>query len=169
MKGLLDIVSRHKRGDSAGVYSLCSAHPKVVESALVEARQQNAPLLIEATCNQVNQFGGYTGMRPADFHRFVHDIATRIGFDVNTLWLGGDHLGPNPWRGEPAEIAMAKAADMVREYVAAGFRKIHLDCSMACAGDPEPVPESVIAHRAAQLCAVAERAWREAGVSRRCM
>ena len=44
MKGLLDIVSRHKRGESAGVYSLCSAHPKVVESALVEARTQHAPL-----------------------------------------------------------------------------------------------------------------------------
>ena len=163
MKGLLDIVSRHKRGESAGVYSLCSAHPKVVESALVEARKQNAPLLVEATCNQVNQFGGYTGMRPADFHKFVHDIATRVGFDVKTLWLGGDHLGPNPWRGEPAETAMAKAADMVREYVSAGFRKIHLDCSMACGGDPEPVPEQVIARRAAQLCAVAERTWREVG------
>lgn len=163
MKGLLDIVSRHKRGESAGVYSLCSAHPKVVEAALVEARTQNAPLLIEATCNQVNQFGGYTGMRPADFHRFVHDIATRVGFDTRTLWLGGDHLGPNPWRGEPAETAMAMAADMVREYVAAGFRKIHLDCSMACGGDPEPVPEQVIAQRASRLCAIAERTWREVG------
>jgi D-tagatose-1,6-bisphosphate aldolase subunit GatZ/KbaZ len=163
MKGLLELVSRHKRGESAGVYSLCSAHPKVVESALVEARTQDAPLLIEATCNQVNQFGGYTGMRPADFHRFVHDIAARVGFDASTLWLGGDHLGPNPWRTEPADIAMAKAADMVREYVAAGFRKIHLDCSMACDGDPVPVPEQVIAQRASHLCAIAERTWREAG------
>ena len=163
MKGLLDMVSRHKRGESAGVYSLCSAHPKVVESALVEARIQNAPLLIEATCNQVNQFGGYTGMRPADFHTFVHGIAARVGFDTKSLWLGGDHLGPNPWRNEPAETAMAKAADMVREYVAAGFRKIHLDCSMACVGDPEPVPEQAIAQRAARLCSVAEHTWREVG------
>jgi D-tagatose-1,6-bisphosphate aldolase subunit GatZ/KbaZ len=163
VKGLLDIVSRHKRGESAGVYSLCSAHPIVLGSALAEARAQEAPLLIEATCNQVNQFGGYTGMRPADFHRFAHDVATRAGFDTNRLWLGGDHLGPNPWRSEPADTAMAKAVDMVREYVAAGFRKIHLDCSMACDGDPEPVPEEVIARRAAQLCAVAERTWGEIG------
>ena len=58
---------------------------------------------------------------------------------------------------------MAKSASMIRQYVAAGFRKIHLDCSMACAGDPDPLPEATIAARAAHLCAVAERAWREAG------
>ena len=163
MKGLLDVVSRHKRGEAAGVYSLCSAHPKVIESALREARISNAPLLVEATCNQVNQFGGYTGMQPADFRRFVQRIAADVGFNDTSLWLGGDHLGPNPWRGEPAEVAMEKAAEMVYQYVIAGFRKIHLDCSMACAGDAEPLAEAVIAERAARLCAVAESAWREVG------
>jgi D-tagatose-1,6-bisphosphate aldolase subunit GatZ/KbaZ len=163
MKGLLDIVSRHKHGEAAGVYSLCSAHPKVIECALSEARDRAAPLLVEATSNQVNQFGGYTGMKPADFHRFVHDIAGRVGFDANALWLGGDHLGPNPWRSESAELAMARASDMVRQYVEAGFRKIHLDCSMACAGDAEPLAEEVVARRAAMLCSAAEQAWRATG------
>src|SRR6185503_17608262 len=88
VKALLDIVARHKRGERVGVYSLCSAHPQVVECALREARARAAPLLIEATSNQVNQFGGYTGMRPADFRRFVHDIAARVGFPVHLLWLG---------------------------------------------------------------------------------
>lgn len=161
MKGLLEVVARHKRGAATGVYSLCSAHPKVIECALREARANAVPLLVEATCNQVNQFGGYTGMKPADFRRFVQEIATRVGFDEQSLWLGGDHLGPNPWRGESAESAMAKAEEMVRQYVAAGFRKIHLDCSMACADDAEPVPETEIARRAARLCAVAEQTWRE--------
>ena len=32
-------------------------------------------LLIEATCNQVNQFDGYTGMTPADFVRYMRGIA----------------------------------------------------------------------------------------------
>lgn len=163
MKGLLEVVARQKRGEPAGVYSLCSAHPKVIECALIEARTHGTPLLVEATCNQVNQFGGYTGMKPTDFHGFVRGIAARVGFDAASLWLGGDHLGPNPWRGESAETAMIKAAEMVRQYVAAGFRKIHLDCSMACAGDPEPLPEAVIAQRASQLCAVAESTWREVG------
>jgi D-tagatose-1,6-bisphosphate aldolase subunit GatZ/KbaZ len=163
VKGLLDIVARHKRGERVGVYSLCSAHPQVVECALREAQACNAPLLIEATSNQVNQFGGYTGMRPEDFRRFVSGIAARVGFPEAMLWLGGDHLGPNAWRSEPAESAMAKSAQMIHEYVRAGFRKIHLDCSMACGDDTEPLPESTLAERAAQLCAVAESAWREVG------
>jgi D-tagatose-1,6-bisphosphate aldolase subunit GatZ/KbaZ len=163
VKGLLDIVARHKRGERVGVYSLCSAHPQVVECALREAKASAAPLLIEATSNQVNQFGGYTGMRPADFRGFVGDIAERVGFPAQSLWLGGDHLGPNAWRTEPAESAMAKSAQMIHEYVCAGFRKIHLDCSMACGDDVEPLPEETISRRAAQLCAVAESAWREVG------
>lgn len=163
MKGLLDIVARHKRGERVGVYSLCSAHPQVIECALREAQACAAPLLVEATSNQVNQFGGYTGMRPADFRRFVSDIAARVGFPADSLWLGGDHLGPNAWRAEPAQSALAKSAQMIHEYVCAGFRKIHLDCSMACADDPEPLPEPTLAKRAAQLCAVAEGAWREVG------
>ncbi|HEY0941189.1 MAG TPA: D-tagatose-bisphosphate aldolase, class II, non-catalytic subunit [Steroidobacter sp.] len=163
MRQLLDIVARHKRGEQAGVYSLCSAHPQVIESAMREARAYDAPLLVEATSNQVNQFGGYTGMTPADFRRFVLKIARQSGFREANLWLGGDHLGPNAWRHEPADEAMDKAAEMIRQYVVAGFRKIHLDCSMACGGDPEPVPEDVIARRAARLCAVAEKAWRDVG------
>lgn len=163
MKTLLDIVARHKRGEQAGVYSLCSAHPRVIESAMREACVCDAPLLVEATSNQVNQFGGYTGMTPTDFRGFVLQIARQSGFREANLWLGGDHLGPNAWRAEPADQAMAKAAEMIRQYVVAGFRKIHLDCSMACGGDPEPLPEDVIARRAARLCAVAERAWRDVG------
>jgi D-tagatose-1,6-bisphosphate aldolase subunit GatZ/KbaZ len=163
VKAILDIVTRHKRGERVGVYSLCSAHPQVVECALREAQAFAAPLLIEATSNQVNQFGGYTGMRPADFRKFVSDLAARVGFPADRLWLGGDHLGPNAWRTEPAESAMAKSAQMIHDYVCAGFRKIHLDCSMACGDDAEPLAESTLATRAAQLCAVAEKAWREAG------
>jgi D-tagatose-1,6-bisphosphate aldolase subunit GatZ/KbaZ len=163
MKTLLDIVARHKRGEQAGVYSLCSAHPRVIESAMREASASGAPLLVEATSNQVNQFGGYTGMTPVDFRRFVLDIARQVGFREQKLWLGGDHLGPNAWRQEPADVALAKSAEMIRQYVAAGFRKIHLDCSMACSGDPEPLPEAIIARRAARLCAIAENAWHDAG------
>jgi D-tagatose-1,6-bisphosphate aldolase subunit GatZ/KbaZ len=163
VKALLDIVARQRRGEAAGIYSLCSAHPAVIESAMREARAADTGLLVEATSNQVNQFGGYTGMRPAEFMRYVRGIAARAGLPEDRLWTGGDHLGPNAWRGEPGEDAMAKAADMIREYVAAGFRKIHLDCSMACAGDPDPLPEELVATRAAGLAAVAEKGWRETG------
>ena len=41
-------------------------------------------VLIEATSNQVDQFGGYTGMRPADFRVFVEEIAHRVGIPART-------------------------------------------------------------------------------------
>jgi len=121
----------------------------------MERRTQN-PVLIEATCNQVNHDGGYTGMTPADFRHFVLQIAAREQFDPAHLILGGDHLGPNPWTSLPATAAMDKACAMVAAYVQAGFTKIHLDASMACADDPTPLPDAVIATRNARLAAVAE-------------
>ena len=81
--------------------------------------------------------------------------------------LGGDHLGPNPWTSLDADAAMAKAEVMVAAYVAAGFRKIHLDCSMSCAGDPTPLPEAEIVRRAVRL-ARAEAACRGGAANRRC-
>ena len=157
MKAMLDLVARHKAGEPCGIASICSAHPLVIEAALTAGVRRKVPLLlIEATCNQVNQDGGYTGMTPADFRDFVFAIADGVGVAHSRILLGGDHLGPNPWAGLPAEEAMAQAETMVEAYVAAGFRKIHVDCSMACADEPVPVPEDVIAHRAARLIARSE-------------
>jgi D-tagatose-1,6-bisphosphate aldolase subunit GatZ/KbaZ len=163
MKALTDILTRHKRGEGVGIYSLCTAHPWVIEAAMHEARATNTPLLIEATCNQVNQYGGYTGMKPADFREFVFALADRTGLARERVWLGGDHLGPNVWQKDPPVTAMARADELVAAYVSAGFRKIHLDCSMACAGDPLPLPEELIAARAARLAKIAEDAWKNAG------
>ncbi|MEP6907868.1 MAG: D-tagatose-bisphosphate aldolase, class II, non-catalytic subunit [Pseudoxanthomonas sp.] len=164
MHVLLDLIARHKKGNAIGVTSLCSAHPIVIEASLRHALRTGQDLvLFEATCNQVNQDGGYTGMTPADFVDFVHGIADRVGFDRTRIALGGDHLGPNPWTSLDPKAAMDKAEVMVAAYVAAGFRKIHLDCSMACSGDPEPLPEAEIVRRAVRLCQAAETAYAQAG------
>ena len=164
MHALQTLVERHKQGSACGVTSICSAHPLVVEAALCHAKRRgDAMVLFEATCNQVNQEGGYTGMTPADFVRFVHGIAGKVGFDPARIVLGGDHLGPNPWTSLNAGAAMDKAEAMVAAYVEAGFRKIHLDCSMACAGDPEPLPEAEIVRRAVHLCRAAEVAFARTG------
>lgn len=164
MHVLLDLIARHKQGRGLGVTSLCSAHPIVIEASLFHAQRTGQEfLLFEATCNQVNQDGGYTGMTPADFVRFVHGIADHVGFDRTRIALGGDHLGPNPWTSLDAAAAMDKAEAMVAAYVAAGFRKIHLDCSMACSGDPEPLPEAEIVRRAVRLCRAAETAHAQVG------
>jgi D-tagatose-1,6-bisphosphate aldolase subunit GatZ/KbaZ len=163
VKAIQAIIAEHKAGRSVGIYSACSAHPLVIEAALNHARGRSAPVLIEATSNQVNQDGGYTGMRPKDFNRFVLAIAARVGMPPAQVLLGGDHLGPNCWQSLPAEAAMAKSEQLIADYVAAGFRKIHLDCSMSCAGDPAPLCDAEVAARAARLCAVAERTWGRVG------
>lgn len=141
-----------------GIYSVCSAHAWVIESAMRQAVADDTHLLIEATCNQVNQTGGYTGMTPATFRDYVHGIAAQLNFDVRRLILGGDHLGPNPWQTLDSAVAMQNASEMVRLYVEAGFTKIHLDASMRCADDPPVLPDKVMAKRAALLCRIAEDA-----------
>jgi D-tagatose-1,6-bisphosphate aldolase subunit GatZ/KbaZ len=163
MQVLLDLVRRHQAGEPVGITSVCSAHPVVLQAALREGLRHDAPVLVEATSNQVNQFGGYTGMRPADFRRFVVGLANAAGFPVERLLLGGDHLGPNCWQAEPAADAMTKSEALVAEYVQAGFRKIHLDCSMSCADDPDVLSDDVVAARAVRLALACERAWQEAG------
>ncbi|GHA33173.1 D-tagatose-bisphosphate aldolase, class II, non-catalytic subunit [Devosia pacifica] len=151
------LISAHDAGQPRGIASVCSAHPLVLEAALLRAARVGGPVLIEATCNQVNQDGGYTGMRPADFHAQVLTLVDRVGLAHEQLIFGGDHLGPNPWKQLPADAAMEKAGSMVAAYVDAGFTKIHLDTSMSCADDPTPLPTQTIAKRAASLAAVAER------------
>jgi D-tagatose-1,6-bisphosphate aldolase subunit GatZ/KbaZ len=163
VKPLLDLIARHKSGQTAGIYSVCSAHPLVIEAALRRAQRHGGDALIEATSNQVNQDGGYTGMRPADFARFVHEIAARVGLPPARVLLGGDHLGPNCWQALSAVEAMARSEQLLADYVAAGFRKLHLDCSMSCAGDPPVLGDTVVAARAARLCAVAESTWQRVG------
>ncbi len=163
MKAMLDLVRRHKSGDPVGIYSVCSAHPMVIEAALRLARRTGGMALIEATSNQVNQDGGYTGMRPAGFRERVLALAGAVGLPRDRVVLGGDHLGPNSWQRLPSPSALEKAAVMVGEYVAAGFRKIHLDCSMSCAGDPRALDDETIADRSAALCEITEAAWRSAG------
>jgi D-tagatose-bisphosphate aldolase class II non-catalytic subunit len=124
---------------------------------LTAYRDDDDPILVEATCNQVNQEGGYTGMTPAAFRSFVGELAESANVNRDRLILGGDHLGPNPWRRLPAREAMAKASELVRAFVEAGFVKIHLDASMSCGGEAK-ISDGEIAHRAAKLCAVAESA-----------
>ena len=159
-----EIVRRHKTGESVGVYSVCSAHPTVLTAAVQQAAEDGSSVLIEATSNQVDQFGGYTGMRPAEFRDLVFGIADGLGFDRGRVVLGGDHLGPNRWRREVSAVAMANAEVLVEAYAEAGYAKIHLDCSMSCADDPPVLTDDVVASRAARLLRVAEDAVVRSGL-----
>ncbi|MGP3699530.1 D-tagatose-bisphosphate aldolase, class II, non-catalytic subunit [Rhodobacter sp. NSM] len=164
MRATLDQLSALRRdGVPCGIASICSAHPLVLRAALRHGRDTGATVLIEATCNQVNHEGGYTGMTPSDFAALVLRLAGEEGCPREQIVLGGDHLGPNPWRDRPPEAAMAEACAMVAAYVEAGFRKIHLDASMGCAGEPAALDDTTTAHRAALLARVADTAARKAG------
>ena len=149
------LIEANRGGAPRGLPCFCTANEHVLRAILAFAAEAGWPTVIEATCNQVNQDGGYTGMTPSDFMRWLGGMATEAGVPMDRLLLGGDHLGPNPWRGEPEGVAMDKAREMVRLYVEAGFSKIHLDASMPLGGEPPPSVER-IAERAADLCAVAE-------------
>jgi D-tagatose-1,6-bisphosphate aldolase subunit GatZ/KbaZ len=163
VRALLELVRRHRGGEAVGIYSVCSAHPLVLRATLQHARATGSRVLIEATSNQVNQDGGYTGVRPAGFRDLVWRMADEIGLPHDRVLLGGDHLGPNCWQMQPAELAMQRAGVLVAEYVTAGFRKIHLDCSMSCSDDPRTLSDEIVAERAALLCARTEKAWKSVG------
>ena len=156
---LQELLQANLHGRQSGIYSVCSSKEEIISSALLFARGKPYPLVIESTSNQVNQFGGYTGMRPQDFADYVHKLAQSCGYKTENLVLGGDHLGPNAWQGETAEQAMAKAIELVRCCIKASYRKIHLDTSMPCKGDS--LNEALIAQRAAQLAQAAEVSWQE--------
>ena len=133
----------------------------MLEAAIDQALEDESDVLIEATSNQVNHLGGYTGMLPEDFQRRVVGIAAAKGLNESRLILGGDHLGPNPWQKQAALEAMREAERTVQAYVRAGFHKIHLDASMACADDQGLLTGETVARRAAVLCAAAEQASRD--------
>ena len=95
---LKDLAKSYHTGKASGIVSVCSAHPIVLRAAIQNGVQINFTVLIEATCNQVNQYGGYTDKQPADFVKLVKKIAIEEGLPLNQLIFGGDHLGPNPWK-----------------------------------------------------------------------
>lgn len=164
MSAVQALIAAHREGQPVGLYSVCCSNEQVLRAAMQVAQHYDTLLLIEATSNQVDQFGGYTGMTPAQYRDYVHALADQQHFPRERLVLGGDHLGPNAWQKGPAETAMAHARELIAAYVAAGFHKIHLDCSMSCADDPTPLPDATVAARSAELARVAERTAAQHGL-----
>jgi D-tagatose-1,6-bisphosphate aldolase subunit GatZ/KbaZ len=155
---LQDLLIQNRLSGKGGVYAVCSAHPWVIDAAIQQAIEDDSFLHMESTSSQVNQMGGYSGKTPTQFADFVYAAARRMGLPEDQILLGGDHLGPFPWRAEASNSALNKACELVRACVLAGYRKIHLDASMACADDAKVLPEQTVAQRAAALCEAAEEA-----------
>lgn len=158
---ILQLVNNHKSGKAVGITSVCSANYFVIKAAILNAKKHNQTLLIESTSNQVDQYGGYSGLTPIQFKKSVLDLASSLNFPEENLILGGDHLGPNRWQNKDSASAMEKAKVQIASYVSAGFTKIHLDASMKLAGDGDlkiTLNPSIVAERSAILCKAAEDA-----------
>ena len=157
-----EMMEKRRQGIKCGIPSYCSANELVLETALRRAKLLDQPVLIEATANQVNQYGGYTGMLPKDFYKLVLDMAAEIGVPEQQVILAGDHLGPLTWQNLPEAEAMEKSIELVYQYTRAGFTKIHLDTSMKVADDPEGLLSTeVIARRGATLYKAAIKGYEE--------
>ncbi len=158
-----NILQDNLQGKGTGIFSVCCSNREVLQAVLSAAKDKPYPVVIESTSNQVNQFGGYTGMTPTDYVQHVYTIADTVKYPKEKILLGGDHLGPNAWQHETSTIAMEKSCELIKEYIQAGYRKIHLDTSMACADDALQegigIGDTLVAQRAATLCKVAEETW----------
>ncbi len=153
MNPIKKLLSETEQTNVKGIYSVCSANRLVLKASFLKAKEHNSYALIEATANQVNQSGGYTGMQPKDFVDFCLKIADEAEFEHKHIIFGGDHLGPHVWRNETEDTAMEKAKELVRLYVEAGFTKIHIDTSMRLKNDnaKEKLGVDTIGRRAALL------------------
>lgn len=160
---MMKLLSDRKLAKEKGICSCCSANEYVIRAAMRRAMENDTVVLVESTANQVNQNGGYTGMKPEDFYEFLQHIAEEERFPKEKLFCGGDHLGPLTWQELPEAEAMENARELVRSYVLAGFSKIHIDTSMRVADDDKNtrLSDAVIARRGADLCRVAEDAFAE--------
>ena len=160
---------RQKQGTPRGIYAACTANPYAIRAVLRQAARDGTVALIESTASQVNPTGGYTGLTPARFCRQVLQSGAQIGLPPDRIILGGDHIGPHPWRHADAEQALQKASELAAACVAAGYRKIHLDTTTPCGNDARQadgtLPLDLISRRAADLCRVAERTARQAGTA----
>lgn len=149
-----------------GVFSVCTANPLVLKASMIHARDYHYTVVIEATANQVNQFGGYTGMQPQDYADLIESLRKEVGLAKEQVILGGDHLGPLTWQDLPEAEAMENSKALVTAFTKAGFTKIHLDTSMRVADDDHnaPLDVAVCARRGAILanCVAAAYAERKA-------
>ena len=60
MNQIKSMINKYKRGQTVGIFSVCCSNNYVIEATMERLLNKEMMLLIEATANQVDQFGGYT-------------------------------------------------------------------------------------------------------------
>ena len=149
---LQEMMDKRRQGIRCGIPSYCSANELVIEIALRRAKERNIPVLIEATANQVNQFGGYTGMKPADFYQMVLKMAKDIDLPENMMILAGDHLGPLTWQklpeAEAIEVFRARGVELMFAEIKERLHSFRADFDVFFHEDSRPRSS----HAAARSC-----------------
>jgi D-tagatose-1,6-bisphosphate aldolase subunit GatZ/KbaZ len=115
--------------------SFCTSNIEVIKTILFFCNIKKFPCLIECTSNQVNQNGGYTNKTPKMFIKEILNISKKINFDSKKLFLGGDHLGPLPWKKENTKSAIKNSILLINQFLKYNFCKIHIDTSIKCKDD----------------------------------
>jgi len=151
----------HLNEQAQPLLSITCANEYVLKTYMEYAKEQGTLFMVEATVNQCDQFGGYTGMKPADYAQMIKDLANDVGLPIERTLLSGDHLGPFTVQHQNEKEAMEYSKELVRHYVAAGFRKVHLDTSMRLADDDRnaPLDDAVSTRRAVELAKVSEETF----------
>ena len=130
--------------------SFCTSNLDVLKIILFFTKKNNLPCLIESTSNQVNQYGGYTKLTPKKFQVEILKLVKFIKFPKRKLFLGGDHLGPLPWKNKKIKTSLKNSLIMINDYINANYCKIHIDTSIKCADDKK-IDQKIIFERSKNL------------------
>ena len=130
--------------------SFCTSNIEVIKSILFFCHIKKLPCLIECTSNQVNQHGGYTNKTPKMFIKEILSISKKIKFNSKKLFLGGDHLGPLPWKKRSKTVAIKNSISLINDYLDQKFCKIHIDTSIKCKND-EYINSDIIFERTNEI------------------
>ena len=129
--------------------SLCTSNFDVLKSSMIFAKYNDLPLLVESTSNQVNQFGGYTHLKPIQFYKKLKILAKKIKFK-NNFYIGADHLGPLPWKNLNENKAMKNSIKLFKDVVKSGYNKIHIDTGIKLKND-KILSKKKIIHRCERI------------------
>lgn len=115
--------------------SFCTANFNVIKILIIFAKYYNLPILLESTSNQVNQFGGYTGLTPRQFYKKIDKLKKKIKIKNKQVMIGADHLGPLPWKKLNSKIALKNAKTLIKKCISLKYDKIHIDSTIVCKDD----------------------------------
>lgn len=130
--------------------SFCTSNEDVINSIINFCKKYKLPILIESTSNQVNQFGGYSKLKPSEFKRKIEKLSKNNLFPKKNIIFGGDHLGPLPWKKLDKKIAMNRAKNLVKLYFNSKFNKLHIDTTIKLKND-KTFNKEIIKNRSKKL------------------